>query len=133
EQYKLYDHYAPKRMAVIPPGIDLSSYTLKHENKDYNPPYFSEIKKFLRDPRKPMILAVARPDEKKNFSALLKAFAENTELREKANLVLIAGNRKKLSNLSPPSRKVLRNLMFMIDQYDLYGSVAYPRSHEPSD
>lgn len=133
EQYKLYDHYAPKRMTVIPPGVDLSRYTLQQECEHFEHPYLSEIKKFLRNPEKPMILAVARPDEKKNFSTLLKAFAENSELREKANLVLIAGNRKKLSNLSPPSRKILRNLMFMIDQYDLYGSVAYPRSHEPDD
>ena len=48
-----------------------------------------EIARFLRNPRKPVILAMSRPDAKKNITTLVKAFGENSTLRELANLVLI--------------------------------------------
>ena len=48
-----------------------------------------EIARFLRNPRKPAILAMSRPDAKKNIATLVKAFGENSTLRELANLVLI--------------------------------------------
>ena len=48
-----------------------------------------EIARFLRNPRKPVILAMSRPDAKKNITTLVKAFGENPTLRELANLVLI--------------------------------------------
>lgn len=48
-----------------------------------------EIFRFLRNPRKPVILAMSRPDAKKNITTLVKAFGENHTLRSIANLVLI--------------------------------------------
>ena len=48
-----------------------------------------EIFRFLKNPRKPAILAMSRPDAKKNITTLVKAFGENPTLRELANLVLI--------------------------------------------
>lgn len=48
-----------------------------------------EIFKFLRNPRKPVILAMSRPDAKKNITTLVKAYGSNRVLREIANLVLI--------------------------------------------
>ena len=48
-----------------------------------------EIARFLRNPRKPVILAMSRPDAKKNITTLVKAFGENNTLREIANLVLV--------------------------------------------
>ena len=29
-QYSLYDHYQPSRMEVIPPGVDLSQFSLEN-------------------------------------------------------------------------------------------------------
>ena len=46
-----------------------------------------EIFRFLKNPRKPAILAMSRPDAKKNITT--KAFGEDPTLRELANLVLI--------------------------------------------
>jgi len=43
--------------------------------------------RFLTNPHKPMILALARPDPKKNIPTLLRAFGECRPLRELANLV----------------------------------------------
>jgi sucrose-phosphate synthase len=92
-----------------------------------------EIKRFLSNPRKPIVFAMSRADEKKNIETLVKAFAVNTYLREKANLLLVAGNRDDIQDMDAGSRKVLANLLFLIDKYDLYGKIAYPKRHEPED
>lgn len=46
-----------------------------------------QIMRFFTNPRKPMILAVARPYPEKNITTLVKAFGECRPLRELANLV----------------------------------------------
>jgi hypothetical protein len=46
-----------------------------------------QIMRFFSNPRKPMILALARPDPKKNITTLVKAFGEHPGLRNLANLV----------------------------------------------
>lgn len=45
----------------------------------------------LSDPERPMVLAVARPVRRKNLIALAEAFAGSSELRSRANLVILAG------------------------------------------
>jgi sucrose-phosphate synthase len=47
----------------------------------------SQVMRFLTNPHKPMILALSRPDPKKNITTLVKAFGECPPLRELANLV----------------------------------------------
>lgn len=80
-----------------------------------------------------MLLALARPDERKNFDGLIRAFAETTGLREIANLVLVAGNRGDPDTMPTAAKRVVGRIIGLIDEYDLYGSVAYPKSHEPTD
>jgi sucrose-phosphate synthase len=131
EQYELYDNYHPERMRVIPPGVDL---TLFHPPEDDAPPdYFEKVRPFLAHPERPMILAMARPDERKNFKTLLQAYGESSVLQEKANLILIAGTRSDLREISPSPRRVLYDILTMIDVYDLYGRVAYPKYHTAED
>lgn len=48
---------------------------------------FVQVMRFLTNPHKPMILALSRPDPKKNITTLVKAFGECRPLRELANLV----------------------------------------------
>lgn len=132
EQYELYEHYQPDRMEVIPPGVDLSLF---YPNGQEGPvPRIAEqLEPFLRDPTRPMILAVARPDDRKNFETLVKAYGQSRKLRELANLVLVMGRRDDMHDLSAAQRRILYNVLGLIDLYDLYGSVAYPKSHNPSD
>lgn len=87
------------------------------------------IHRFLRNPAKPVILAMSRPDAKKNITTLVRAFGENAELRRIANLVLIMGNRQRIDGLAKGSQQVLTAVLKLIDEYDLYGSVAYPKAH----
>ena len=88
EQWGLYDGYDASlhrallrsrrntgrwipRMSVIPPGVDFTrvkpiDLDAPPEGDD-EPPIWKEIGRFLRNPRKPAVLALARPDAKKNL------------------------------------------------------------------
>jgi len=46
------------------------------------PPIYNELTRFLNNPAKPIILALSRPDVRKNISTLVRAFGENAELRK---------------------------------------------------
>jgi len=132
EQYELYDHYQPERMQVIPPGVDLSRFSPPDASWP-RPAIAAELDRFLSDPRKPMVLALARADERKNFEGLLRAFGETEGLREMANLIIVAGNRDDISEMSAGQRRVLTQILALIDRYDLYGSAAYPKHHDSTD
>ena len=132
EQYELYDHYQPDRMQVIPPGVDLSRFSPPDASWK-RPAIAADLARFLRDPSKPMVLALARADERKNFEGLIRAFGETEGLREMANLVVIAGNRDDIAEMGAGTRRVLTQILTLIDRYDLYGSVAYPKHHDSND
>jgi sucrose-phosphate synthase len=91
------------------------------------------INRFLIDHDKPALLAIARPVVKKNLSALLHAFGRSKELQDRANLVIFAGNRGDLSELEPESANIVKEILYLVDLYDLYGKVALPKSHQPAD
>ena len=114
EQYSLYDKYQPKRMQVIPPGVDLSRFH-PPQRMQGDPVIRAQVERFLADPRKPMLLALSRADERKNIATLVRAFAENTRLRAAANLVVIAGNRDDIPAMEKGAREVLSGLLFMVD------------------
>jgi sucrose-phosphate synthase len=80
-----------------------------------------------------LVLALQRPDERKNLATLIRAYAENGELRSVANLALVIGTRDDIGDLPKAQRTVLDGMLRLIDRYDLYGSVAYPKSHRPED
>jgi sucrose-phosphate synthase len=131
EQYALYDNDASDRMVVISPGVDLSRFRPPRTGERYGVEH--GLAPFLTRPKKPMILAIQRADERKNLSALVRAFGESEQLRELANLVLIIGSRDAIEMMPRGQRKVLTDMLLLIDLYDLYGSVAYPKRHRPHD
>ncbi len=132
EQYALYDNYSPRRITVIPPGVELNRFSPPRRGFR-RPPIYYELERFLTAPGRPMVLALSRPDERKNIASLVRAYAEHPTLREEANLVIIAGNRDDLGSLEKGPRQVLTDLLLAIDRYDLYGKVAYPKHHQPED
>ncbi len=131
-QYEVYEHYVPERMEVIPPGVDLDSFRPPRE-EDQPTQLERDIDGFLHDPGKPMIVAMARPDERKNLELLVETYGKSPELQREANLVLIMGSRGDVRTLPAGQKRVLSNVLFLIDVYDLYGKVAYPKKHESSD
>jgi len=126
-QYGLYDYYDPACMTVIPPGTNLNRYHPPPEG--YTSVYPARLKPFLTDPDKPLVLALSRPDERKNIPVLLEAFSHSARLRETANLLLIAGNRDDIRDLDSGAQSVLTQILLDIDAYGLYGIVAVPKRH----
>ena len=80
------------------------------------------------DPDRPLILAVARPVEKKNLRAIVEAFARTPGLRDRANLAILAGQ-----SLDPGGRAVREGLRAAAAHHGLDGAVALPPDHRPED
>ncbi len=132
QQYELYDHYDPSRMEVIPPGVDLNSFS--PPKADWQRPVIADaLDRFLREPERPMILTMARPDERKNLEKLVEVYGQSSHLQELANLVLVMGTRDDLRELPKAQQSIINNVLYLIDKYDLYGKVAYPKQHTPGD
>jgi sucrose-phosphate synthase len=132
QQYKLYDYYHPEVMRIVPPGTDLQRFHPPTAN-EWQSPIWQSIKRFLDTPEKPFILALSRPDERKNITTLLQAYGQSKELQELANLVIIAGNRDSIIEMEEGPQKVMTRLLLQIDCFDLYGKVAYPKHHDADD
>jgi len=132
EQYGLYDYYQPDQMRVVPPGTDLTTF-FPPQGDERHYPIAKAVYRFLHEPEKPIILALSRPDPRKNITSLIEAYGESTELQNEANLVIIAGNRDDIRDMDSGSQEVLTEILLTIDQYNLYGKVAYPKHHQPDE
>lgn len=132
QQYGIYDHYQPQRMVVIPPGVALEHF-YPVPNNWQEPPIYEQLKRFLIDPQKPIIMALSRAAMRKNVSTLVKAYGEDPQLRHLANLVLVLGNRDDITTMESGPRQVLTEIFQLIDRYDLYGYVAYPKHHSADE
>lgn len=129
EQYELYDHYQPEQMRVIPPGTNLNYFTPPLGNEAESAEY-ALMTECLLQPNKPIILALSRPDKRKNIDILIEAFGESAALQAAANLVIIAGNRDDIDELDSGAKEVFHQLLVSIDRYNLYGKVAMPKHHQ---
>jgi len=127
EQYGMYHADATGRMVVNAPGVNLDRFRPPKRMEQL--PVSHKIDRFLNTPKKPMILAVQRPDERKNLATLIRAYGESEELQNRANLVLFIGARDDLADLGRPQRSVINEMLYLIDRYDLYGRAAYPKEH----
>lgn len=132
EQYAVYDFYQPEVMRVVPPGTDLQLFTPPDKNEKTQPIY-KELCRFFSDPDKPMILALSRPDPRKNIITMLEAYGESKELQDTANLIIIAGNRDDIEELDSDARAIFKEILLTIDRLDLYGKVAYPKHHKSNE
>lgn len=132
EQYGMYHNHASGRFVVIPPGTDIARFS-PPGRRTINANVVHMVDKFLSDPVKPMILAICRPAIHKNLKGLIDAYGGNPTLQEKANLVIVAGNRDDIRELDEASQKVLMELLLDIDHYDLWGKVAIPKHHSAED
>ncbi|MDH5217543.1 MAG: HAD-IIB family hydrolase [Gammaproteobacteria bacterium] len=128
EQYELYDHYQPDQMRVIPPGTNLKLF-MPPVGDELTSPLYADIVKHLKEPGKPIILALSRPDRRKNIAALIDAFGQSERLQDLANLVIVAGNRDDIDELDDGAQEVFHELLVAIDRYDIYSKVSMPKHH----
>jgi sucrose-phosphate synthase len=131
EQYSLYNYYDPGRKEVIPPGTDLDQFRPPTSKDKF--PFRAKLEPFLNDPEKPLVLALSRPDERKNILTLIEAFGESKALQQEANLLIVAGTRDDIRDLETGARSVLTNMLLLVDSYNLYGKVALPKRHDSTD
>ncbi|ODU04636.1 MAG: HAD family hydrolase [Thiobacillus sp. SCN 63-1177] len=132
EQYGLYENHQPARMAVIPPGTDTSRFA--PPGREPIPSHVPAlVDRFFTQPKKPLILAICRPEMRKNLQRLVAAYGESPELRARANLAIVAGNRDDIRSLDEAQADVLQDLLLDVDRYDLWGCVALPKRHQPDD
>jgi len=125
-----YHLFQPDRAVVNRPGVDTTRFTPVGSS-------FSagiSISQFIdNEDCRPSILAIARPDEKKNLSTLVATYGASKQLRDAASLILLAGNRDDIRTLDSGARSVWTELLLLIDRYDLYGDIAIPKTHTASE
>ncbi len=85
---------------------------------------------WLNRPELPIILAIARPVAKKNLAGLARAYARDPSLREKANLVILAGQH---DHASAEEAMVLAELAEIAQTPALRGRIALPPRHDADD
>lgn len=123
-QIPAYDTAATGSTHRITPGIELAAASAADVAAAR-----SLIAPFLRYPDKPVILAISRPVRKKNLAGLIEAYANSAMLRERANLVILPGLRRSVSDGETEQVSVMRELVDLIDRHDLHGLAAWPRQH----
>lgn len=140
-QYGEYLSHQFPDFRVIPPGIDLDKfYPYYHEQMaDHEPDeelrhahasILSELERFFKNKEKPLILALCRPDKRKNISGLIEAYGSSRELQAMANLAIYAGIRRDITEMEDNEQGVLTDMLLLMDKYDLYGKMAIPKKHD---
>ena len=139
-QYSLYASADPAKIVVNPPGSYLRPTDMPKNGPtnaltggSTDASVTTELGRFLADPSKPPLLAIARPVRKKNLAGLIEAYGRSPALQEAANLVIYAGTRDDIETQEPENREVLKELLYLMDRHDLWGRVALPKSHGPDD
>jgi len=132
EQWGQYEHSGSPCYEVVPPGTDLSRLH-PPDGSEWGSDTAEELGRFLTDLRRPMILILARPDRRKNLVAQVEAYANDPLLRDRANLVVVAGTRDDIEELPGAAEEVVKDILMVIDRHDLYGRVAYPKGLSGDD
>ncbi len=122
-----------ERFVVIPPGVDLEIF-----DPEARSPWEDEVRARIlaaheRDiaPQRrdlPAVIAWSRLDPKKNHLALVQAFAQSPDLRERANLLVITRGLddplRDPDEATEEQRSVLDALISEMERSDLWGCVS---------
>jgi sucrose-phosphate synthase len=137
DQYGLYENFTPDKFVVIPPSIDIEKFYPFNERREWEEEsqkirdrIRDQLWKFFINMHKPIILALCRPEKRKNIAGLIEAYGENKELQSKANLAIFAGIRKDITQMPDIEREVLTEMLLLMDKYNLYGKMAIPKRHD---
>jgi sucrose-phosphate synthase len=132
EQYGLYDHYQPERMSVIPPGTDLEALPAAGRQRAArrNQAGDRPLPAPAEQADDPGAVATGRAQEHRHADRGLRRIRRAAA---RANLVIVAGNRDDIRELDSGAQQVLTDILILIDLYDLYGRVAYPKHHSADE
>lgn len=126
QQYGMYNNFNQSRFSVIPPGTDTSRFLPPSRIKQ-NTSIQQKIDSYFANPENPIIFSISRPDMRKNIHGLVEAYGKSPALQAAANLLIVAGTREDIRDLEESQQKVMSQLLFDLDRYDLWGKVAIPK------
>ncbi|PPF56017.1 HAD family hydrolase [Clavibacter michiganensis] len=129
QQASLSPSYRTGAMKVLPPGVDIEAFDSARISDSIR----DRLERPLVDKAKPVVLAIARPVWKKNLRGVVRAFAVSRRLRERANLIIIAGSRGRVADLEPEARGVIRELLELVHEARLDGVVSMPLEHTSNE
>ena len=127
DQYARYGRFHPELATVIAPGVHLERFHPARDNDPPSPELDDLLGQFLRQPRRPPVLALSRADRRKNIPALVAAFGSSERLRRQGNLILLMGARRDIRKAEREQREVFHQVLELVDHHNLYGQVAYPK------
>ena len=128
QQYSRYGKFASDRVEVIAPGVDSRRFHSVSSDQEIQK-IDDSLNHFLREPTLPPLLAISRAVQRKNIPALLEVYGRSSLLRQRHNLILVLGCREDSRHLEKQQRDVFHQIFELVDRYDLYGKVAYPKQH----
>ena len=128
QQYSRYDQFRPEQAVVVPPGVDARRFH-PQELPGEEQAVAELMRPFLRHPAKPPLLCICRAVRRKNVPALVEAYGRSALLRERHNLVLVLGCREDPRAMEKQQRDQFQQIFELVDRFDLYGRVAYPKQH----
>jgi sucrose-phosphate synthase len=139
-QYADYDKNPNLKFEVIPPGTDLDRFFSYYEYdmpnaqvderfKQARMRMSNQLNRFFADKEKPLIVALCRPDRRKNIAALIEMYGRNKQLQAIANLAVFAGIREDIESMPDNEQQVLTDMLLAMDRWDLYGKMAVPKNH----
>ncbi|GMV93036.1 MAG: hypothetical protein AMXMBFR82_28140 [Candidatus Hydrogenedentota bacterium] len=140
-QYARYDNGKEPRFEIIPPGTGLDRFFPYYDYElapDRVPEVYkqarmsmqAELDRFHFGRDRPLILAMCRPDKRKNIGAIIEAYGRDKELQGLANLAIFAGIRKDINDMPESESQVLTDILMLMDRFDLYGKMAVPKRHD---
>jgi len=121
-QYAGYRSFRPEVSRAIAPGVDAGLFH-PPAGPRCEPALEAMIEPLLRQPTLPPLLALCRPDPRKNIGALVEAFGRSTQLRSRHNLVLALGAGGGAGSDQRPS-PVAAEAISQLCRYGLQGRVA---------
>ena len=127
-QYARYDSFCAERVVTVPPGVDARRFhpvPLPGESEAVE----ELVRPFLRQPDLPPLLAICRAERRKNIPALIEAYGRSALLQQRHNLVLVLGCRDDPGAMEKQQRELFQQVFELVDRFDLYGRVAYPKQH----
>ncbi len=124
-QLAAYRGYDRRRVHVLPPGAELTDEGEGDAEALLRP--------FLSRTDRPLLLAVARPVERKNLPWLVELYGRSPALRARADLAILAGQREAIDAGDTAARRVWGGIVEAVDRHDLYGHVAYPKRHTAAE
>ncbi len=150
-QYESYSSFAMPRLYRVVSGIDCFDPKFNIVSPGADPrvffPYYNEEKRpqelrediqdmvfgspdcayrgLLNDQEKPLLFAMSRLDRIKNMAGLVEWYAQNTELRNAANLLIVGGRLRPEESNDRDEREQIERTHWLFDEYQLEGDVRW--------